>query len=130
MDQGSWERGWRRLQEVDGESGTKAVERLRSLSPDLARYVVEFAFGEVYSRPGLDGRLREAAALAALTALGHARPQLKTHVGAALRAGLSREEVLEILLFLAPFVGFPAALNATFAAAEVFAEAEREAGAP
>ncbi|MEW6756829.1 MAG: carboxymuconolactone decarboxylase family protein [Acidobacteriota bacterium] len=123
-DESAFERGMRRLREVDGEVGVRAVERLSAISPDLARYIVEFAFGEVYSRPGLDPRYREAAALGALTALGHTRPQLKTHVHAALNAGLSREEIKEILLLMAPYVGFPSALNAMFAAQEVFDRAE------
>lgn len=115
-------RGLEKLKEVDGEDGLKALERLEGVSPDLARYVVEFAFGEVYSRPGLELRLREVAAVAALTALGNARPQLKTHLRAALRVGVTKEEVVEVIIQMAAYAGFPAALNAMYSAREVFEE--------
>ncbi|HWR26230.1 MAG TPA: carboxymuconolactone decarboxylase family protein, partial [Methanosarcina sp.] len=75
-----------------------------------------------YSRPGLDLKSREIATVAALTALGNARPQLKVHINAALNVGCSKEEIIEIIIQMAVYAGFPAALNAMFAAKEVFQE--------
>jgi len=121
-DDERWRRGLERLKEVDGADGLRALERLEGVSPDLARYVVEFAFGEVYQRPGLELKQREIAAVAALTALGHARPQLKTHLRAALRVGCTKQEVVEVIIQMAAYAGFPAALNAMYAAREVFEE--------
>ncbi|MFX8203601.1 carboxymuconolactone decarboxylase family protein, partial [Acinetobacter baumannii] len=80
-------------------------------SPDLGRYIVEFGFGDVYSRPGLTLREREIATIAALTALGNAAPQLKVHIAAGLNVGLTRQEITETILQMALYAGFPAALN-------------------
>ena len=121
-----FDRGWEKLKEIDGEAGQRVMESLQDIAPDLARYIIEFAFGDIYTRPGLDLRSREIAVIAALTALGTARPQLMVHIGAGLRVGLSREEIIEIMIQMSAYAGFPAALNAIDAAAEVFA-AEDEA---
>lgn len=119
-----YERGWRKLKEIDGEVGEHVIESLRDVAPDLGRYVIEFPFGDVYSRPGLGLRERELATVAALTALGHARPQLQVHLEAALNVGVTREEVVETILQMAVYAGFPAALNGMSAAREVFARRE------
>lgn len=65
---------------------------------------------------------REIAVVAALTALGNAAPQLKVHIHGALNVGCSRDEVIEVIMQMAVYAGFPAALNGLFAAQEVFAE--------
>ena len=83
--------------------------------------MIEFPFGDIYSRPGLDLRAREIATIAALTALGNASPQLKVHIEAGLNVGLSREEITEVIMQMAVYAGFPAALNGLFAAKEIFA---------
>lgn len=115
-------RGWARLEEVDGEAGRRVVAALDGLAPDLARYVVEFGFGDVYSRPGLDLRSRELATVAMLAALGTARPQLAVHLHGALNVGCTRAEVIEVLIQVALYAGFPAALNGVEVARAVFAE--------
>jgi 4-carboxymuconolactone decarboxylase len=83
--------------------------------------VIEFPFGDIYCRPGLDLRAREIATIAALTALGNASPQLKVHIEAGLNVGLSRDEITEVIMQMAVYAGFPAALNGLFAAKEIFA---------
>ncbi|TAJ27043.1 MULTISPECIES: carboxymuconolactone decarboxylase family protein [unclassified Bosea (in: a-proteobacteria)] len=115
------ERGRRALAEIDGEAGNKVIAALADIAPDFAEYVFEFPFGDIYSRPGLDLRAREIATIAALAAMGNAAPQLKVHIDAGLNVGLSREEITEILMQMAVYAGFPAALNGLFAAKEVFA---------
>ncbi len=116
-------RGLAKLQEIDGQAGEKVVASLADIAPDFARYLIEFPFGDIYSRPGLDLRSREIAVVAALTALGNAAPQLKVHIQGALNVGVSRQEVVETIMQMAVYAGFPAALNGLFAAQEVFAEA-------
>jgi 4-carboxymuconolactone decarboxylase len=115
------ERGTRALSEIDGAAGERVISSLADIAPDFARYLIEFPFGDIYSRPGLDVRAREIATIAALTALGTASPQLKVHIGAGLNVGLSRDEIVEIIMQMAVYAGFPAALNGLFAAKEVFA---------
>lgn len=100
------------------------LESLEDIAPDFARYLIEFPFGDIYSRPGLDLKSREIAVVAALTALGNAAPQLKVHIHGALNVGVSRTEVVEIIMQMAVYAGFPAALNGLFAAKEVFAQRE------
>ncbi|MEO9167562.1 MAG: carboxymuconolactone decarboxylase family protein [Aestuariivirga sp.] len=125
-----YERGLKRLSEVDGRVGEEVVAKIAAISPDLARYAVEFAFGDIYTRGGLDLKQREIATIAALTALGHALPQLKVHVAAGLNVGLTRDEILEIVIQMAVYAGFPSALNALFAAQEVFTAQETKAALP
>lgn len=109
------------LQRVDGKGGDAVVKNLQAIAPDFARYLIEFPFGDIYARPGLDLRSREIATIAALTALGNAAPQLKVHIAAGLHVGLSQEEIIEVIMQMAVYAGFPAALNGLFTAKEVFA---------
>jgi 4-carboxymuconolactone decarboxylase len=129
MTQSRYERGLAKLAEIDGEAGAKVVDSLRDIAPDFARYLIEFPFGDIYSRPGLDLRSREIAVVAALTALGNATPQLKVHIEGALNVGVTRNEVVEVIMQMAVYAGFPAALNGLFAAKEVFAARNGEQGA-
>jgi 4-carboxymuconolactone decarboxylase len=116
-----FERGVRALASIDGHAGRKVVDALADIAPDFARYLIEFPFGDIYARPGLGLREREIATIAALTALGNAAPQLKVHIEAGLNVGLGREEIIETIMQMAVYAGFPAALNGLFAAKEVFA---------
>ncbi len=121
-----YERGWQRLKEVDGQAGEQVIESLKEVAPDLGRYIIEFPFGDIYTRPGLDLKSRQIATVAALTALGNAQPQLKVHIHAALNVGCTREEVIEVIMQMAVYAGFPAALNGMFVAKEVFTEQDAE----
>lgn len=127
-DQDRLARGRRALDSIDGEAGHNVIAALADIAPDFATYVIEFPFGDIYSRPGLDLRSREIATIAALTALGNASPQLKVHIHAGLNVGLSRDEITEVIMQMAVYAGFPAALNGLFAAKAVFAEADAKAG--
>ncbi len=110
------------LEKVDGRGGEKVLESVRAICPDFAQYLVEFPFGDIYSRPGLDLKQREIAVVAALTAMGNASPQLRVHIGAALHVGCTRQEIIEVIVQMCVYAGFPAALNGLFAARDVFAE--------
>lgn len=121
MDSERYITGQKMLQQVDGKGGEAVVNSLKDIAPDFARYLLEFPFGDIYARPGLDLRSREIATVAALTAMGNAAPQLKVHIAAALHVGLTQEEIIEVIMQMAVYAGFPAALNGLFAAKEVFA---------
>jgi len=129
-DNQRYARGLAKLHEIDGEGGVKVVESLAGIAPDFGRLVIEFPFGDIYSRPGLDLRSREIATVAALAAMGNATPQLKVHIQAALNVGVTRDEVVEIMMQMAVYAGFPAALNGLFAARDVFAADDEKSARP
>ena len=127
-DNERYQRGWEKLKEIDGEAGERVIESLKDIAPDFARLLIEFPFGDIYSRQGLDLKSREIAVVAALTALGNAAPQLKVHIHGALNVGCTKQEVIETIMQMAVYAGFPAALNGLFAAKEVFSERNEENG--
>jgi 4-carboxymuconolactone decarboxylase len=120
MNSERYERGAAMLAAVDGPAGLAVVEGLGKSFPEFARYVVEF--GDIYAREELGLRERELATVAALCALGNALPQLRVHVHAALHVGCKPAEVVEVVMQMAVYAGFPAALNGLSVVREVFAE--------
>ena len=114
--------GRKKLTEIDGEAGLAVEERLNGICPDLARYLIEYSFGEIYAREGLDNKTKEQAVVSALTAMGTAAPQLKVHIHAALHVGCTPEEIREIIIQMAGYAGFPATLNAMGMLMDVLSE--------
>jgi len=114
--------GKEKLLEIDGEAGIKVVESLNNTCPDLAEYLIEYAFGEIYTRDILEDKTKEQVVVGALTAMGTAAPQLKVHIHAALHVGCTPEEVREIIIHMCPYAGFPATLNAMGTLMEVLKE--------
>ncbi|WP_207679913.1 carboxymuconolactone decarboxylase family protein [Desulfonema magnum] len=112
--------GWDHLKLLDAAGAEKVCRSLNDIAPDMERFIVEFAYGDIYSRPGLDLKCRQIATIAALTAMGNAEPQLLFHINAALNVGCSPEEIVEIMYATTVFSGFPAGLNGIAAAKEVF----------
>ena len=115
-----YDRGARALAEIDGQAGQNVIDALADIAPDFANYIIEYGFGDIYSREGLNRRDRQIATIATLAAMGTASPQLKIHIQASLNVGLTQEEITEIMMHLSVYAGFPAALNGLFAAKEVF----------
>ncbi|MGW1125578.1 carboxymuconolactone decarboxylase family protein [Streptomyces sp. NPDC002526] len=114
-------RGQQALADIDGHAGQQVIDSLKDIAPDLARYVLEFSFGDIYSRTGLDLPTRELVTVALCTALGTVGPQLRVHLHGLLNVGGTREEAVEVITQMAGYAGFPAALNGLTAAREVFA---------
>ncbi|HEY0837863.1 MAG TPA: carboxymuconolactone decarboxylase family protein [Azospirillum sp.] len=129
MDDERYRRGLAKLKEVDGAAGEHVVAAMREIAPDFARLMVEYPFGDVYTRPGLDLRSREIATIAALGAMGTCAPQLAVHVAAALNVGVTREEIVEIMIHLSVYAGFPATVNGLAIAQRVFAERDGQGDA-
>ncbi len=121
-DDKRYELGRAKLKQMLGELGEQAVENIACISPDMAKYVVEFIFGDIHSRPGLDLKTRELAAVVAVATRGGAEPQLRAHLHGALNVGWSQQEIIELMIELAVYAGFPAARNGLYAARDVFAE--------
>jgi 4-carboxymuconolactone decarboxylase len=114
-----FERGLRTLGEMLPGGADRAFAT-SALGSDFGRLTVEFVFGDIMSRPGLDRRSREIASIAALTALGRL-DRLRSHLEMGLHVGLTEEEIVEVLLQMAAYAGFPAAHDALHVAQDVFA---------
>ena len=122
MEKSRFDIGLEQLKAIDGEAGLNVIESLKDICPDLARYTIEYPFGDIYARPALDIKSREIATVAALTALGHCQPQLKVHLNAALNVGCTENEIKEVILQMSVYAGFPSALNGMFAFKDVLSE--------
>jgi 4-carboxymuconolactone decarboxylase len=118
------------LGRITGGTGAAVVDSLKDIAPDLADWVIDFSYGDVMSRPGLDLRSRQFATVAALTAMGTAMPQLRVHLHGALNVGCTPAEIVEVILQMAVFSGFPSTINALNVAREVFKERGVAVGAP
>lgn len=110
------------LRRVDGVHGEHVVDGLADIAPDLGRHIVDFCFGEIYARPGLDLFSRELVTVAALTALGTGMPQLRVHMHGFLNVGGSPSQLVGIVTQMAVYAGFPRAINAALLVKEVLAE--------
>ncbi|HJT48619.1 MAG TPA: carboxymuconolactone decarboxylase family protein [Nitrososphaeraceae archaeon] len=126
MNNDRYDIGLEKIRQVYGQAGEGVIENLKDISPDFARYIVEFPFGDIYSRDGIDPKSREIAIVASLVTMGNALSQLKVHINGALNVGCSRTEIIEVIIQMAVYAGFPAALNGLIAAKEVFDELERK----
>ena len=116
------QRGLETLEKITGGGTAKLIDSLKDIAPELGDWIIDFAYGDVVARPQLPLQTRELVTVGALTALGNAQPQLKAHIKGALNAGCTPREVVEVILQMAVYGGFPTALNGLTAAREVFAE--------
>lgn len=122
MEKTRFETGLERLAAIDGQAGQAVLDSLADIAPDLGKYIIEFAFGDIYGREGMDLQERELITMACLLTAGGCEPQLEVHVNAALNVGISPEKVIETFLQAIPYTGFPKVLNAVFLAKKVFQE--------
>jgi 4-carboxymuconolactone decarboxylase len=120
-DDARFERGRERLREVHGDRSVAALDSLG----ELGRLIVETAYGEVYLRPGLSLRDRQIASVAALVATGRSS-QLPVHLRSSLKAGLSADELREVIIQTATIAGFPPAMNAWSTLNTVVSSSEEE----
>lgn len=105
------EAGYRMLDALqDTETQQATLPQLDGLTPGFGDWVVTALFGGTYQRPGLTLRDRQLINLATLTTLGGVDPQLRGHIRTSLRVGLTREEIAEVFVHLAPYIGVPKAL--------------------
>jgi len=110
------------LAKISPEAQTRITDLLEDICPDMARLIIEFPYGDIYSREGLDLKTRELITIASLTTQGHAQDQLKVHIKNALNVECSKHEIIEVILQMCIYAGFPAALNALLVAKEAFKE--------
>ena len=121
-----YSKGLKNLEKIHPEASKALMENLKDIAPDLGRFVVEFPYGDVYERPGLDLKSREIATIAALTAIGDTEPELKDHIKGALNVGCNRQEIIEVIIQMAVYAGFPRAINGINIAKEVFKEIDEK----
>ncbi|MEI3611921.1 carboxymuconolactone decarboxylase family protein [Pseudogracilibacillus sp. SO30301A] len=126
MAKDRYQQGLEKIKELtlsDDENPTGFMdigEAYKDIAPDLSKYVVEFAFGDIYSRPGLDNKQKVLTTITALVAQG--KPQIEMHIKTGLTVGLKPEEIVGCIMHLIPYTGFPSVLNALAAAKKVFEE--------
>jgi 4-carboxymuconolactone decarboxylase len=121
-----FETGKQTFEKITGDVGKKFLENLKQVAPDFADYLVEFPFGSIYSRPGLDIKTREIITLSSLATQGNAAIELKAHIKLALNAGVTRQQIIELFMQISVYAGFPAAVNAMLAAKDVFKELDKK----
>ena len=122
------DRGLTVLNEMLGEEQARKIQQTwEKISPDFEKYVIGFLAGEIWPRTQLDRRTRSLCTIAVLGALGRERG-LDLNIRMALRNGASQEEILETLLHLAPYAGFPAAWEGIAMAGKIFSETKESAG--
>jgi 4-carboxymuconolactone decarboxylase len=119
-----YRRGLEALNQISKSSGEAVVKSFEDIAPDLGRYIVEFSYGDVFSRPNLDLKTREIATVAALTGLNTTASELplKVHINGALNVGANRQEIVEAIMHMIPYVGFVKVQQAMALAETVFQE--------
>lgn len=122
MKRTRFQSGLEQLKEIDGMVGEKVIQSLKDVAPDLGKYIIEFAFGDIYNRKGLTLQEREMITITSLLTVGGCESQLEVHINASLNVGVSPEKIIEAFIQCIPYVGFPRVLNATFVAKKVFSE--------
>lgn len=120
MEKTRYERGFEQLQNIDGKGGEAVIQSLQGIAEDLGTYIIEFAFGDIYTRGILSLEERELITIASLLTQGGCEAQLKVHMEAALHIGIPQEKILEVCMQCIPYTGFPRVLNAVFIAKELF----------
>ncbi|MBF0705712.1 carboxymuconolactone decarboxylase family protein [Alkalihalobacillus hwajinpoensis] len=103
----------------------KISDDLEEIAPDVSKYIIEFAYGDIYSRDGLTNQQRALVTLSSLVTQG-TEPQLELHINTALTSGLTASEVVEAIIQLIPYTGFPRVLNALTLAKKVFTQRNLE----
>ena len=107
-----YELGLERLRNILGSSADEVIQHLHQISPDFINYIIEFAYGDIYAREGISDKTRELAAVANLIGQGIVGFPLKTHIQGMLNAGWSKNEIIEVIIYLIGYVGFPLTLEA------------------
>ncbi|WP_339055585.1 carboxymuconolactone decarboxylase family protein [Fusobacterium animalis] len=124
MNETRFELGNKQLKKIDEIGGEQVIESLQDIAPDVGKYIIEFAFGDIYSREGLSLKEREIITITSLLTTGNCEPQLEVHINGALNVGIAPKKIIETFIQCIPYVGFPKVLNAIFIAKKIFSKQE------
>lgn len=124
MEKNRYARGVQKLSEIDGAGGQNVIDSLQNIAPDLGKYIIEFAFGDIYCRDELSLQERELVTITSLLTAGGCEPQLEVHINGSLNVGVTPTKIVETFLQCIPYTGFPKVLNAISIAKKIFAERE------
>ena len=122
MNKNRFDSGSEMLKKIDGSGGENVIKSLEGIAPDIGRFIVEFAFGDIYTRENLSLQERELITIASLFTAGGCEPQLEVHINGALNVGVEPEKIIETFIQCIPYTGFPKVLNAVFTADKVFSQ--------
>lgn len=122
MNDKRMEQGIKNLKMIDVEAGERVIQNLQDIAPEVGRYILEFAFGDIYNNDTLSFREREIITITSLLTQGDTKNQLMVHINGSLNVGLTEEEIIEVFTHCIPYVGFPKVLNAITVAKGVFVE--------
>ena len=120
MEQTRFEQGIEQLRKIDGIGGENVIKSLEDVAPAVGKYIIEFAFGDIYPREVLS--LQEMITITSLLTAGGCEPQLEVHINGSLNVGIAPEKIIETFIQCIPYTGFPKVLNAIFVAKKIFAE--------
>jgi len=117
----SYKKGLELLNQLHGgQAGERMVEAMKDICPDFATMSIDWAMGGIMARPGLDLLTREYVVIASCVTLGHAAPQLRAHIDAAMKLGATRQQIIEVILQTIFYAGGAAVANALGVANETF----------
>lgn len=119
MKKTRYENGMKQLKVIDEVGGKNVIQSLKDISLDLGKFIIEFAFGDIYTRKGLDLQERELITITSLLTSGSCEPQLEVHINGALNVGIAPQKIIETFLQCIPYTGFPKVL---FCSKKIFKE--------
>ncbi len=120
--------GKQKLQDIMGTSTEEIMESFQKISPDFAHYVQEHVWGDIYARPGLTDKTRLAAVVGTLLGQGNVGIPLRRYIHAMLTTGWSKKEILELIIFLTVYAGYPITVDAIYVVEEVYKEFNKNNG--
>ena len=122
MEKNRFENGMKQLKIIDGIGGENVIRSLADIAPNLGNFIIEFAFGDIYTRESLSLEEREMITISSLLTMGGCEAQLDVHINGALNVGISPEKIVETFIQCIPYTGFTKVLNAVFVAKQIFQE--------
>jgi len=114
--------GKQRIKEIIGDKAAGLIKMFEEISPDFTKYIIEFGYGDIYARPDFSDKYRELAAVACLIGQGNTNVPLKAHLKGMLNVGWRKQDIIELIIFLIGYVGFPACVDAMLVFGQIIEE--------